>query len=80
MEISAVCSHCGKTRCLTPRAEDVPVEFPDVDQHLGLDPSPGISLPMSLVPELLEDAWQWLEAQPCPTCGAHGTLQRTPPR
>jgi hypothetical protein len=76
-EISALCSQCGKTYYLAHDAEQVPVEHPDIDQTLGLDPSPGISIPMTFIPELMESCWQWLESQPCPSCGAHGTLQRT---
>jgi hypothetical protein len=78
MEISAVCSQCGQKLYLTRDAQQVPVEHPDLDQSLGLGPSPGIALPMTFVPELVQECWQWLEAQPCPSCGAHGTLQRTP--
>jgi hypothetical protein len=79
MEISAGCSQCGKTLYLTHDANQVPVEHPDIDQALGLNPSPGISLPMTFFPDSMEECWQWLEARPCPTCGTHGTLQRTPP-
>jgi hypothetical protein len=77
-ELSAICSSCGRKTYLAQNAEDVPVEHPDVDQQLGLDPSPGISVPMTMIPDLMEACYQWLEAQACPTCGAHGTLQRTP--
>jgi hypothetical protein len=77
MEISAVCAQCGGTYCLTPHAEAVPVEVPDTDQRLSLDDSPSIALSMTFFPELMEDCWQWLEAQRCPSCGAEGTLQRT---
>jgi ribosomal protein S27AE len=76
-ELSATCSRCGKKLFLTQDAAKVPVEHPDIDQALGLDPSPGISIPMTFIPELMESAWQWLESRPCPSCGARGTLERT---
>jgi hypothetical protein len=79
-ELSAICSRCGRTLYLAQNAENVPVEHQDIDQSLGLDPSPGISVPMTMIPELMEACWEWLEAQLCPTCGAHGTLQRTRPQ
>jgi hypothetical protein len=76
-ELSAMCSQCGQKTLLTENAEAVGVECPDLDQRLGLALSPGIEIPMTMVPGAMEGAWEWLEAQPCPGCGAKGTLQRT---